>query len=134
MLASMKYSILLAIALISAALTAAAPDAWSFAAEFGKRWMAARKLAIGVAEAMPPNEYAFKPDPPSMNFGEQMVHIAAINYAFCAALRDAKSPSPSEPAEKPAIVKFLADSFDYCFWRYTFISRTIAGRRKCICA
>ncbi len=98
------------------ALAALAQDAAppKFAAEFAKRWVTTRKMAVGVAEAMPPNEYPFKPDPPSMNFGEQMVHISAINYAFCAALRDTEPPALPNPTEKPDIVKYLADSFDYC--------------------
>jgi hypothetical protein len=35
------------------------------AAKFNKRWTNARKLAADVAEAMPPAEYAFRPDPDS---------------------------------------------------------------------
>jgi uncharacterized damage-inducible protein DinB len=102
-----------------------------FADEFGKRWTATRKMAVGVAQAMPPEEYPFKPDPPSMNFGEQMAHIATINFAFCSALKDMKMPDVKEPvlkepdgnrknawapgsAERDAFVKYLADSFDYC--------------------
>jgi hypothetical protein len=38
-------------------------------------------MAIGVAEAMTPNEYPFKPDPPWMTFGELLSHIAWANYA-----------------------------------------------------
>ena len=75
-------------ALISAALWTAnsyAADS-NFAAEFGKRWAATRKMAVGVAEAMPPVQDAFRPDPGSMTFGEQIDHIAQINYAFCAGL------------------------------------------------
>jgi uncharacterized damage-inducible protein DinB len=29
-------------------------------------------------------------------------------------LKDVAPPSPSSPADKPAVVKFLSDSFDYC--------------------
>ena len=94
----------------------------SYAAEFGKRWTATRKLAVGVADAMPANEYAFKPDPPSMDFGEQMVHIAVINYAFCAALKDEKSPATAKPKEKTDFVELMGDSFDYCSAQITSVS------------
>ena len=83
------------------------------AAEFNKRWMNAKKLAVGVAEAMPPVQYAFKPDPESMSFGEQLVHIAWANYAFAYGLKDSKMPSAPAPQGKDAIVKYLGDSFDY---------------------
>ena len=85
-----------------------------FPAEFAKRWTATRKLSVGVAEAMPPGEYPFKPDPPSMTFGEQMAHLAWANYAFCAALHDQKIPQIADPKEKPGFVRLVADSFDYC--------------------
>ena len=84
------------------------------AVEFEKRWTKTRKMAVGVAEAMPPAQYAFKPDPPVMTFGEQMTHIASANYAFCAALKGVKAPNTPDPAEKIAIVKFVGDSFDFC--------------------
>ena len=84
------------------------------AAEFAQRWAKTRKLAVGVAEAMPPHEYAFRPDPPSMTFGEQMSHIAWANYAFCYALKDSKAPASPAATDKVAIVKYLADSIDYC--------------------
>lgn len=86
----------------------------NFAAEFGKRWTKTSKLAVAVAEAMPENEYAFRPDPPSMNFGEQMLHIAWANYAFCHALKDEAAPPASDVKDKAAIVKILGESLDYC--------------------
>ena len=56
--------------------------------EYSKHFGALSKLSVAVAEAMPPDEYAFRPDPGSMSFGELMSHIAATNYAFCAGLKD----------------------------------------------
>jgi hypothetical protein len=66
-------------------------------------------------------------------FGEQISHIATINCAFCAALKDlrmpdvkvpemkepdgklnAKTPSLAGSAKKQASVKYLADWFDHC--------------------
>src|SRR5690242_15307654 len=107
----MKY--LLSLILICSAM-AQDNSQTAIAKEFARRWTATRKMAIGVAEAMPPEQYAFKPDPPSMNFGEQITHVASINYSFCAALREQKKPAMPSPADKRAFVKFLGDSFDYC--------------------
>jgi uncharacterized damage-inducible protein DinB len=85
-----------------------------FAEEFGKRWARTRPLAIGVAEAMPPIQYAFRPDPGSMRFAEQVAHVAQTNYAFCAGLKDTSPPPDPTDANKDALVKSLADSVDYC--------------------
>ena len=117
----MKFCAFVFVLLTLAVWTADEPVVASkSAAEFAKRWQRTRRLAVGVAEAMPPSEYAFRPDPPSMDFGEQISHIAQTNYAFCAGLKDSKPPAMSAAAEKDSLVKFLADSFDYC-------SVTIAG-------
>jgi|SRR5215813_14787487 len=84
------------------------------AAEYAKHFEALSKLSVAVAEAMPADQYGFKPHPESMNFGELMAHIATTNYQFCAGLKDADAPSMPDPKDKDAYVKFLSDSFAYC--------------------
>jgi uncharacterized damage-inducible protein DinB len=74
----------------------------------------AQGLSVAVAQAMPPEQYAFRPHPESMTFGELMSHIATTNYQFCAGLKDADPPALPSPADKDAIVKFLNSSFEYC--------------------
>ena len=108
----MKFTALFAIALVPAVTLAEAPS--KRATEFAQRWVKTRKLAIGVAEAMPSNEYAFQPDPPSMTFGQQMAHIAQTDYQFCAGLKDTDPPAMPKATDKASLVKFLGDSFDYC--------------------
>jgi uncharacterized damage-inducible protein DinB len=85
---------------------------------FQKHWSTAKKLALAVADAMPAEDYDFKPVPAEMSFGEQMVHIAQANYGYCAFIADAKSPY-AEPVkgakiEKAGAVADLGGSFDYC--------------------
>lgn len=84
------------------------------AGEYSKHFDALSKLSVAVAEAMPPDQYGFRPHPESMNFGELMSHIATTNYQFCAGLKDTDPPSLPSPSDKAAVVKFLSDSFDYC--------------------
>lgn len=71
-------------------------------------------MAVGVAEAMPPVQYAFRPDPGSMSFGELISHVVQTNYSFCAGLKDTAAPPRQAITEKDTLVKALADSFDYC--------------------
>lgn len=93
----------------STAMAQAAP-----AAEYAKHFDALWKLSVAVAEAMPSDQYGFKPHPESMNFGELMAHIATTNYQFCAGLKDADTPALPSPTDKTGFVKFLGDSFAYC--------------------
>jgi uncharacterized damage-inducible protein DinB len=82
--------------------------------EYAKHFGALSKLSVAVAEAMPMDEYPFRPDPGSMTFGELMSHIAMTNYAFCAGLKDVAAPQMPSPSDKAGIVKLLSDSFEYC--------------------
>jgi uncharacterized damage-inducible protein DinB len=106
--------VLLVSVLLLAAVTAAAPP--GAAGEYSKHFAALSKLSVAVAEAMPPEQYSFRPHPDSMNFGQLMLHIATTNYQFCAGLKDSDPPAFPSPADtdKGAIVKFLGDSFEYC--------------------
>ena len=88
----------------------------AIATEYSRHFGALRKLSVAVAEAMPAEQYVFRPDPGSMTFGELMSHIASTNFAFCSGLEDADSPKAPVPADKDkdAVVKFLSSSFEYC--------------------
>src|SRR5437773_9770860 len=46
------------------------------ATEYSQHFGALRKLSVAVAEAMPAEQYVFRPDPGSMTFGELISHIA----------------------------------------------------------
>lgn len=84
------------------------------AGEYSKHFDALSKLSVAVAQAMSAEQYAFRPHPESMTFGELISHIATTNYQFCAGLKDADPPELSSPTDKDAILKFLSASFDYC--------------------
>jgi uncharacterized damage-inducible protein DinB len=97
---------------LSTADTAAVPA--RAAGEYSKHFGALTKLSIAVAQAMPAEQYTFRPHPESMNFGQLISHIATTNYQFCAGLNDVVPPALPPPTEKDGVVKFLSDSFDYC--------------------
>jgi len=90
------------------------PAPASAAGEYSKHFGALSKLSVEVAQAMPADQYGFRPHPESMNFGDLMSHIATTNYRFCAGLKDADPPALPSPSDRDGVVKFLRDSFDYC--------------------
>lgn len=108
--AAMSLPLALAFCTISPSAT------WAAITEYSQHFNALRKLSVAVAEAMPPEQYTFRPDPGSMTFGELMSHIASTNYAFCAGLQDSSTPQRPAPSdkEKDAVVKFLSGSFEFC--------------------
>jgi uncharacterized damage-inducible protein DinB len=100
--------------LLSLSLRAAHATAADAAGEYAKHFDALSKLSVAVAQAMPADQYSFRPHPESMDFGQLMSHIATTNYQFCAGLKDSAPPSLPSPTDKDAVVKFLSDSFAYC--------------------
>lgn len=108
---------LLAVATLiaSSVLAAGASAAPSTAAgEYAKHFAALSGLSVAVAQAMPADQYGFRPHPESMDFGQLMSHIATTNYQFCAGLKGTQSPALPSPTDKEGVVKFLSDSFAYC--------------------
>jgi len=86
------------------------------AGEYGQHFAALAKLSIAVAQAMPADQYGFRPHPESMNFGQLMLHIASTNYAFCAGLKDSEPPATASASDtdRDAVVKMLSGSLEYC--------------------
>jgi uncharacterized damage-inducible protein DinB len=109
----MRTRVLLSLAVLVSVPLCAYGDA-SPAGEYSTHFDALTKLSIAVAQAMPADQYGFRPHPESMNFGDLMSHIAATNYQFCAGLKDTDTPQLPSPTDKDGIVKFLSDSFAYC--------------------
>jgi uncharacterized damage-inducible protein DinB len=73
-----------------------------------------KEYTVQVAEKMPADAYAFKPNDAQMTFGEQIAHIAGANAYFLSAVAGTKSPIGKPAAmDKATVIKMLNDSFDY---------------------
>src|SRR5712671_6943846 len=79
---------------------------------------------VPAAEAMPEDKYGFAPTEGEFkggrNFGQQIKHVAAVNYELGAALLQEKPPTdvndeagPASTTTKADILKYLHDSFVY---------------------
>lgn len=77
-----------------------------------------------AAEAMPEDKFDFAPTQGEFkgvrSFGQQIKHVAAVNYELAAALLQEKPPAdigdesgPASVATKAEILKYLKDSFAY---------------------
>jgi uncharacterized damage-inducible protein DinB len=113
----MKYRVVTALAILIpfAFLASSAPGAPGNAAgEYSIHLGALSKLSVAVAQAMPADQYSFRPHPESMTFGQLVSHIATTNIQFCAGLKDSTPPELSSPVEKDDVIQYLSLSFDYC--------------------
>src|SRR5579863_2790401 len=79
---------------------------------------------IPAAEAMPEDKFGFAPTNGEFKgvrtFGQQIKHVAAVNYELGAALLEEKPPvdigeesGPASVTSKADILKFLRESFAY---------------------
>jgi len=94
---------------------------------------------VPAADAMPDDKFEFAPAA-SMGdfkgvrtFGQQVRHIAAVQYMICAAIQGEKPPvdlggenGPATMKTKADSVKFLKDSFAYCHAAYKTINESNA--------
>jgi uncharacterized damage-inducible protein DinB len=118
--------ILLSISLVTLAVPAVAQTSDGGADQALSKSMAASAKAMHAiirrdlaeaAEAMPADEYAFKPTPQVRSFGELVGHIANANFYFCSQAKGETSPATQNyerAADKAAIAKGLKDSLAYC--------------------
>lgn len=78
----------------------------------------------GAADAMPEDKYSFAPSTGEFKgvrtFGQQVKHVAAVNYIFGSAILGEKPPvdvggenGPDSVKSKAQIMTFLKDSFAY---------------------
>ena len=84
-----------------------------------------RRDLVEAAEAMPADEYAFKPVPEVRSFGELIGHMANANFYFCSQAKGEKSPATAnyeKVSDKATIVKGLSDSLVYCDGAYSATS------------
>jgi uncharacterized damage-inducible protein DinB len=84
-----------------------------------------RRDLADSAEAMPAEDYAYRPHPDSRTFAALVGHVASANYFFCSMAKGA--PPNSTPAatgnfeklsDKAALVKALNESLAYCGGAY----------------
>ena len=79
---------------------------------------------VPAAEAMPEDKFGFAPTngefKGARTFGQQIKHVAAVNYELGAALLEQKPPvdigdesGPASVTSKADILKYLKDSFEY---------------------
>ena len=89
-----------------------------------KHWKVTGDFTMAVAKMMPAADWAFRPNPEEMTFGELMVHIAGANLNACANAANIKRPdipeaiqkavSEKRPADRDLALQFVTSSFNFC--------------------
>ncbi len=88
-----------------------------FAEDFELFWNRTWTYTLEVADAMPPEEYGFRPVPEIRSFGEQLAHIAQGHFNWAGTIDGAPVPDPPDfttlsAVDAVAIRSVLDRSFD----------------------
>jgi len=82
------------------------------------RWDKAKAFTLAVADALPAEDYDFKPKPEMRGYGALLQHIASGNVYYLSRLRGGELPDslqqPPKQTDRETTKKYLTDSFDYC--------------------
>ncbi|MBU1821325.1 MAG: DinB family protein [Bacteroidetes bacterium] len=114
----MRYLLLVLLGTFS--LGASAQSDAAYVTEMQKKWANAKTYTLALAEAMPPEQYGFRPVAGEMSFAEQMAHLSAnMVWLSSSYLSDEKPPQDLSGKEalhdatKADIVKIVERSMDY---------------------
>ena len=80
-----------------------------------------KNLLLKSAEAMPEQNYSFKPSADVRSFGQLVGHVSDANYTFCSAVLGEKAPVSGVEKSKTSkadLIQALKDGFAYCDQAY----------------
>ncbi len=112
-----RRSLFLTVALGAIPALLAAQVASPVATAFRNDASAKAKNLIAAAETMPAEDYAFKPTPAQMSFGDAVSHLAEGNDLLCGMIGGMKAPARSKVAatdSKDMLVARLKETFQFC--------------------
>jgi uncharacterized damage-inducible protein DinB len=77
-------------------------------------WRKSKTFTLKVAEAMPAEDYSYKPFADARAFGEEMQHLGQAEGYYLGQLGKGRGPAaPKGDTGKDATVKYLTASFDW---------------------
>lgn len=77
-------------------------------------WKKSKTLTLKVAEAMPPENYNYKPFPDARSFGGELQHLGQAEGYYLGMLGKGSAPAaPKADTSKAATVKYLTAAFDW---------------------
>ena len=81
---------------------------------FVSHWRKSKDLTLKVAEAMPAENYTYKPFPEAQTFGGELQHLAQAEGFYLGVLAKGGAPAaPRGDTSKAATVKYLAANYDW---------------------
>lgn len=81
---------------------------------YTSHWRKSKAFTLKVAEAMPAENYSYKPFADARPFGGELQHLAQAEVFYLGQLSKVRGPAiPKADTSKAATVKYLNDCFDW---------------------
>ena len=81
---------------------------------FVEHWKKSKDLTLKVAEAMPGENYDYKPFAGALSFGGEMQHLAQAEGFYLGRLGKGRPPAaPSNDTTKATTIKYLTQNYDW---------------------
>src|ERR1700744_4374454 len=81
---------------------------------FTAHWKKSKTLTLKVAEAMPPENYDYKPFPDARSFGGELQHLGQAEGYYVGMFGKGRAPAaPKADTSKTATVQYLTAVFDW---------------------
>jgi uncharacterized damage-inducible protein DinB len=81
---------------------------------FVEHWRKSKDLTLKVAEAMPAENYEYKPFPDARAFGGELQHLGQAEGFYLGRLGKGNAPAaPKGDTSKATTVKYLTENFDW---------------------
>lgn len=82
---------------------------------FVTHWKKSKDLTLKVADAMPADDYGYKPFPEARTFGGELVHLCGGEGHYLGLLGKGAAPKPPAAADqtKATVTKFIGDNYDW---------------------
>lgn len=124
-LVAVPFALTLALALTGCAAADEAPaevaaqeampaDDGAIAADLLKDWESLKDTMMQLGDAMPAENFGYKPTDELRSFGEQLMHISGSNAGLLGRLDEsATAPELGEPTEKADVLAAMGMAFDF---------------------
>jgi uncharacterized damage-inducible protein DinB len=89
------------------------PFARTWRDSFLKHWQVTKEYTMAFADALPAEDYGYKPVDIQRSYAEQLLHIGSANAAYMSAFSLKPAPAGVKGADKSTVQAYLAATFDY---------------------
>ena len=80
---------------------------------FAKHWQVTKDYTMAFVDALPAEDYGYKPVEVQRSYAEQLLHLGSANAAYMSAFKIKQPPAQVTAKDKVSVRAYLIATFDY---------------------